>query len=173
METNQPTSQKEIKCGEYKFFVKDVMHEKSDGYPLRTKDGNSYSNLVLVVLCENSAVTIFEPIFGKSNLKGIIYAINNAALTFVYESAVSKKEKFELETLIGESGYLLLGTRFYNGNNYPKVECFIKPKVSSIPTLPAYPDLSNLNPQSQILPCLSPLSSESVIEEHSVPKINL
>lgn len=118
----------EVKPGKYEFFVKGVISTDKNGYDLKTQKGNSYSNLSIIVLDGNKTHSVFEPVFGKENLKGIVYAINNPALTFVYESAIKNKESFELENLIGESGMLLLGSRSYNDKIYPKIECFIKPK---------------------------------------------
>ena len=118
----------EVKPGKYEFFVKGVISTDKNGYDLKTQKGNSYSNLSIIVLDGNKTHSVFEPVFGKENLKGIVYAINNPALTFVYESTIKNKESFELENLIGESGMLLLGSRSYNDKIYPKIECFIKPK---------------------------------------------
>lgn len=118
-----------INSGEYKFFVKGVISKDKNGYDLKTQKGNSYSNLSIIVLDGNNNVhSVFEPIFSKESLKGIVYSINNPALTFVYESCVKNKENFDLDNLIGESGTLLLGQRLYNDKIYPKIECFIKPK---------------------------------------------
>lgn len=119
----------EVKPGKYEFFVKGVISTDKNGYDLKTQKGNSYSNLSIIVLDGNHNVhSVFEPIFSKESLKGIVYAINNPALTFVYENCVKNKENFDLENLIGESGTLLLGQRSYNDKIYPKIECFIKPK---------------------------------------------
>lgn len=131
----------EVKPGKYEFFVKGVISTDKNGYDLKTQKGNSYSNLSIIVLDGNKTHSVFEPVFGKENLKGIVYAINNPALTFVYESAIKNKESFELENLIGESGMLLLGSRSYNDKIYPKIECFIKPKSNEITSF-MVPDLA-------------------------------
>ncbi len=118
----------EIKPGKYEFFVKGIITTDKNGYDLKTQKGNSYSKLLIVVLSGDITHTVFEPIFGKDNLKGIIYSINNQELILLYECAVKNKVDFDLEDLIGESGILLLGHRIYNGVKYPQVECFLKPK---------------------------------------------
>ena len=84
----------EVKPGKYEFFVKGVISTDKNGYDLKTQKGNSYSNLSIIVLDGNKTHSVFEPVFGKENLKGIVYAINNPALTFVYESAIKNKESF-------------------------------------------------------------------------------
>jgi len=132
----------EVKPGKYEFFVKGVISTDKNGYDLKTQKGNSYSNLSIIVLDGNKTHSVFEPVFGKENLKGIVYAINNPALTFVYESAIKNKESFELENLIGESGMLLLGSRSYNDKIYPKIECFIKPKSNEATSLFLAPELA-------------------------------
>jgi len=133
---NVPQSEaqyEEIKSGEYQFYVTGVFREDKNGYALKTSKGNIYESLKIIILTNGESRSVSHPIYGTENIKSIVYAINNPALTFVFESKQSKGEKFDLETLIGESGRLLLGHRAYNGKNYPKIECFLKEKTFLIP----------------------------------------
>ncbi len=133
----------EVKPGKYEFFIKGVITADKNGYDLKTQKGNPYSKLLIVILSGDTTSTVFEPIFGKDNLKGIIYSINNPELIILYECAVKNKVDFDLEDLIGESGLLLLGHRQYNGVKYPQVECFLKPKAIISQPVKSLFDLTN------------------------------
>lgn len=155
-----------INPGKYEFFVKGVISKDKNGYDLKTQKGNAYSNLSIIVLDVNHNVhSVFEPIFSKESLKGIVYAINNPALTFVYENCVKNKENFDLENLIGESGTLLLGQRSYNDKIYPKIECFIKPKSNEATSLFLAPELARDLKDAGCLPISE--SGKSFIQELS------
>jgi len=132
-QTQTETQYEEIRVGEYQFYITGVFREDKNGYQLKTSKGNIYESLKIIVLTNGQSRSISHPIYGLENIKSIVYAINNPALTFVFESKQSKGEKFELEILIGESGILLLGHRSYNGKNYPKIECFLKEKIFLTP----------------------------------------
>lgn len=127
--TNQQTGIKnQIKSGKYEFYVQGVITKDSNGYELKTQKGNTYKKLRIIIIDKDETHTIYHLIFGSENIKEIVYAIANPALTHVYKM---QGKDFELETLIGEGGWLLLGKQFNNGNTYPKIECFLKPKVES------------------------------------------
>lgn len=126
MQSKEEMKVDEIKPGKYEFIVQGVLSKDANGYEFKTKTGNNlgkpYRKLRLIILDGKSNHSIYYFVFGSENIKEIVYGISNPTLTFVYES---DPKSFELENLIGEGGMLLLG---YNKSNYPKIECFIKPK---------------------------------------------
>lgn len=128
---------KPIKSGEYDFYIKEIVREDYQGYPLKIKNGNnigqSYRKFKLLIIEGDDSRTIDKLIFGKKDVKEIVLAINNPALTHVFNQ---QGDNFEDENLIGEKGRVLIGCTFNkaNGKTYPKVECFLKPK-------PQFPDL--------------------------------
>ena len=134
MEQSINEQKDEIKPGVYDFLIKGVQKEK-DGYVLKTKNGQTYQRLVIIALGKNKNYTLFESIFGRSNLIPIVNAIANPPLTHVFEQTKSSKE-IDLDYFIGEGGKMLVGHREYNGINYPQIECFIKPKFTSIEKAP-------------------------------------
>ena len=120
---------KNIKSGEYKFYIKGVLTKDSNGYELRTKNGNLYKKLKIVIVEGEDTHTIDKFIFSRQDIKEIVLAISNPALTHVYNF---QGDDFEIENLVGESGFLLMGRRFNekDGKNYPQIECFLKPKLN-------------------------------------------
>ena len=116
----------EIKPGKYEYLVAGILTKDSNGYDLKAKNGNSYKKIKFILLDGDKSHSVYHLVFGAENIKEIVYGIGNPALTFVYES---DSKGFNLETLIGESGMLFLGI---NKSNYPKIECFIKPKPHEI-----------------------------------------
>lgn len=119
----------EIKPGKYEFLIKGVIRQDKNGYDLKTQKGNNYQKLALLVFNGDKNFTVFENIFGSNNVKLIVNAINNPALTHNFNSP-----DFELENLIGEGGWLFLGYRVHNEVKYPQVECFIKCSSAQILT---------------------------------------
>ncbi len=115
----------EIKDGKYEYLIQGVVRTGTNGYELKLKTGHSYQRLRVLLLTSEKNHYVYKPLFNEKDVKEVVLGIGNPALTFVYES---NPEKFELENFIGEGGVLFLGHKEANGNNYPKIECFIKPK---------------------------------------------
>ncbi len=129
MESVQVYQPKPIKSGKYEFYVKGVVREDSNGYTLKIKNGNNigqvYRKLKLLVIDGEDSHTVDKLIFSKKDIKEIVLAINNPALTHIFNQ---QGDDFEDENLIGESGWLVMGKRFNeaDGKSYPRIECFIK-----------------------------------------------
>jgi hypothetical protein len=124
--TAQKPERKEIPKGKYEFLVQGVLKTDSNGYDLKTSKGNSYQKLRIILIGNNDNYSMLHNVFSKKDIQEIVFCLNNPALTHVYNS---NPDNFELEYLIGEEGgRLLLGHKEYNGENYPKIECYLKAK---------------------------------------------
>lgn len=126
---SQNTQSKQIRIGEYDFYIQGVVRKDSNGYDLKTSKGNTYSKLKLIVLDSDETHYVYKMVFGRRDIQEIVNAINNPALTHIFKT---QDDDFELETLIGEKGRLLMGRRFHEGKNYPQIECFIKSRSLDI-----------------------------------------
>lgn len=113
----------EVKIGKYEFLIQGVLTKDSNGYELKTKNGRKYTKLRIILMNEENNSSVYKAIFSEKDLKEVVLGIGNPALTQHYES---NPEKFDQETLVGESGSLFLGKK----NGYVNVECFIKPKLN-------------------------------------------
>lgn len=129
MENAQAYQPKPIKSGKYEFYIKGVVTEDNNGYTLKIKNGNNigqaYRKLKLLLIDGEDSHTVDKLIFSKKDIKEIVLAINNSALTHIFNQ---KSDNFEDENLIGEGGWLIMGKRFNeaDGKSYPRIECFIK-----------------------------------------------
>lgn len=114
-----------IKPGKYDFIIQGLITKDKNGYELKTKNGKSYQKLRIVLLDNENNSTVYKAIFGKEDLKEVIFGVGDPDMMRLYDS---KPEDFDLQSLIGEEGRLLLGYK----NNYPNIECFLKQKSSIV-----------------------------------------
>jgi hypothetical protein len=125
VENQQQKQPQQIKSGKYEFYITGVIRKDSNGYDLKTKTGNTYQRLKIVLLGTNENYDTSKFIFGSKDIQEVVSCINNPALTDVFQK---QGKDFELETLIGEGGILLMGNRIKEGVTWPQIECLIKPK---------------------------------------------